>query len=81
MTCVGHQQLDVKYACKRLVLSVLVTLVVVAINILKGLQAPVIAYDLYRNAELEAEGIYVDTLDELYAQADVTFIVMRQCTS
>ena len=43
----------------------------VAINILKGFGAKVIAYDLYRNAELEAEGIYVDTLDELYAQADV----------
>lgn len=43
----------------------------VAINILKGFGAKVIAYDLYRNAELEAEGIYVDSLDDLYAQADV----------
>jgi D-lactate dehydrogenase len=42
----------------------------VAINILKGFGAKVIAYDIYRNPELEAEGIYVDTLDELYAEAD-----------
>ncbi|HJG85320.1 MAG TPA: D-2-hydroxyacid dehydrogenase [Weissella thailandensis] len=43
----------------------------VLINILKGFGAKIVAYDVYRNPELEAEGIYVDTLDELYAQADV----------
>ncbi|MGQ2284658.1 D-2-hydroxyacid dehydrogenase [Leuconostoc pseudomesenteroides] len=42
----------------------------VAINILKGFGAKVIAYDKFPNAELQAEGLYVDTLDELYAQAD-----------
>lgn len=42
----------------------------VAINILKGFGAKVIAYDKYPNAELMSEGLYVDTLDELYAQAD-----------
>lgn len=42
----------------------------VAIQILQGFGAKVIAYDLYRNPELEAAGLYVDTLDELYAQAD-----------
>ncbi len=33
--------------------------------------AKVIAYDIYRNPELDAEGIYVDTPEELYAQSDV----------
>ncbi|MBU7455112.1 D-2-hydroxyacid dehydrogenase [Leuconostoc fallax] len=42
----------------------------VAINILKGFGAKVIAYDKYPNPELQAEGLYVDSLDELYAQAD-----------
>nr|P26298.1 RecName: Full=D-lactate dehydrogenase; Short=D-LDH; AltName: Full=D-specific 2-hydroxyacid dehydrogenase [Lactiplantibacillus pentosus]BAA14352.1 D-lactate dehydrogenase [Lactiplantibacillus plantarum] len=42
-----------------------------AIDIFKGFGAKVIGYDVYRNAELEKEGMYVDTLDELYAQADV----------
>jgi len=42
----------------------------VAIQILQGFGAKVIAYDLYRNPEIEAAGLYVDTLDELYAQAD-----------
>ncbi|MDN5950766.1 MAG: D-2-hydroxyacid dehydrogenase [Loigolactobacillus coryniformis] len=41
------------------------------INIYKGFGAKVIGYDVFRNPELEAEGMYVDTLDELYAQADV----------
>ncbi|QBO36328.1 D-2-hydroxyacid dehydrogenase [Periweissella cryptocerci] len=43
----------------------------VAINIFKGFGAKVIAFDPYPNAELAAEGIYVDSLDELFAQADV----------
>lgn len=42
-----------------------------AINIYKGFGAKIIAYDIYHNPELEKEGIYVDTLDELYAKADV----------
>ncbi|CAK1237538.1 D-2-hydroxyacid dehydrogenase [Fructobacillus fructosus] len=42
----------------------------VAINILKGFGAKVIAYDKFPNPELQKEGLYVDTLDELYAQAD-----------
>ncbi|MFD0897381.1 D-2-hydroxyacid dehydrogenase [Loigolactobacillus binensis] len=41
------------------------------IDIYKGFGAKVIGYDVFRNPELEAEGMYVDTLDELYAQADV----------
>ena len=43
----------------------------VAINIYKGFGAKVIAYDKFHNPELEAEGLYVDSLDELYAQATV----------
>ncbi len=38
---------------------------------LQGLCAKVIAYDVYHNPELEKEGLYVDTLDELYAKATV----------
>ncbi|MCO0831841.1 D-2-hydroxyacid dehydrogenase [Fructobacillus sp. W13] len=41
-----------------------------AINILKGFGAKVIAYDMFPNKELQEEGLYVDSLDELYAQAD-----------
>ena len=43
----------------------------VAIQILKGFGAKVIAYDKYPNQELQTEGLYVASLDELYAQADV----------
>ncbi|GAK48201.1 D-lactate dehydrogenase [Secundilactobacillus oryzae JCM 18671] len=42
-----------------------------AMRIYEGFGAKVIAYDVYRNPELEAKGIYVDSMDELYAQADV----------
>lgn len=45
-----------------------------AIQIYKGFGAKIIAYDIFHNPELEKEGIYVDTLDELYAQADVISI-------
>ncbi|KRM67802.1 D-2-hydroxyacid dehydrogenase [Apilactobacillus ozensis] len=45
-----------------------------AINIYRGFGAKVIAYDIYHNPELEKEGIYVDTPDELYAQSDVLSI-------
>lgn len=43
----------------------------VLINILKGYGAKVIAYDIFQNPELAKEGIYVDTLDELYKQASI----------
>ncbi|WP_409022442.1 D-2-hydroxyacid dehydrogenase [Dellaglioa sp. P0083] len=43
----------------------------VAMDIYKGFGAKVIAYDVYPNAELKKSGIYVDTLDELFEQADV----------
>ena len=43
----------------------------VAINIYKGFGAKVIAYDKFHNPELEKEGLYVDSLDELFAQATV----------
>ncbi|KRN77738.1 D-2-hydroxyacid dehydrogenase [Weissella minor] len=42
----------------------------VAIKILQGFGAKVIAYDKFQNDEIKAEGLYVDSLDELYAQAD-----------
>lgn len=42
-----------------------------ALRIYQGFGAKVIAYDVFHNPELEKQGIYVDTLDELYAQADV----------
>ncbi|MCK8624016.1 D-2-hydroxyacid dehydrogenase [Apilactobacillus xinyiensis] len=45
-----------------------------AINIYRGFGAKVIAYDIYHNPELEKEGIYVDTPDELYAKSDVLSI-------
>ncbi|MDR3240845.1 MAG: D-2-hydroxyacid dehydrogenase [Lactobacillaceae bacterium] len=43
----------------------------VAIKIAQGFGAKVIAYDLYQNDAIKNQGLYVDTLDELYAQADV----------
>ncbi|SMS14120.1 D-2-hydroxyacid dehydrogenase [Levilactobacillus zymae] len=42
-----------------------------ALKIYQGFGAKVIAYDVFHNPELEKKGLYVDTLDELYAQADV----------
>lgn len=42
----------------------------VAIKILQGFGAKVIAYDKFQNDDIKAQGLYVDTLDELYAQAD-----------
>ena len=42
-----------------------------AMRIYKGFGAKVIAYDIYHNPELEKEGVYVDTPEELYAQSDV----------
>lgn len=43
----------------------------VFLEIMQGFGAKVVAYDVYRNPELEAEGVYVDTLDELLEQSDV----------
>lgn len=43
----------------------------VFLEIMQGFGAKVVAYDVYRNPELEAEGIYVDTLDELLEQSDI----------
>ncbi|HIW72198.1 MAG TPA: D-2-hydroxyacid dehydrogenase [Candidatus Levilactobacillus faecigallinarum] len=42
-----------------------------AMKIYQGFGAKVIAYDVFHNPELEKQGIYVDSMDELYAQADV----------
>ncbi|WP_294976327.1 D-2-hydroxyacid dehydrogenase [uncultured Leuconostoc sp.] len=42
----------------------------VAIKILQGFGAKVVAYDKFPNAEIATQGLYVDSLDELYAQAD-----------
>lgn len=43
----------------------------VAIQMLQGFGAKVIAYDVYRNKDIEKQGLYVDTLEELYQEADV----------
>lgn len=43
----------------------------VLIQILNGFGAKVIAYDPYRNPELEQTGIYVDDLNDLFKQADI----------
>lgn len=42
-----------------------------AMKIYEGFGAKVIAYDVFHNPELEKQGIYVDTMDELYSQSDV----------
>lgn len=43
----------------------------VFMRIMEGFGAKVIAFDIFRNPELEKKGYYVDTLDDLYKQADV----------
>ena len=43
----------------------------VFMRIMEGFGAKVIAYDIFKNPELEKKGYYVDDLDELYAKADV----------
>ena len=43
----------------------------VFLEIMRGFGAKVVAYDVYRNPELEAEDVYVDTLDELLEQSDI----------
>ncbi len=42
-----------------------------ALQIYRGFGAKIVAFDVFHNPELEKEGIYVDSLDELYKQADV----------
>ncbi|APU70530.1 lactate dehydrogenase [Companilactobacillus crustorum] len=43
----------------------------VVIQILQGFGAKVVAYDVYHNPEIEKQGLYVDSLEELYKQADI----------
>ncbi len=43
----------------------------VFMRIMEGFGAKVIAYDIFKNPELEKKGYYVDSLDDLYKQADV----------
>lgn len=43
----------------------------VYMQIMEGFGAKVIAYDPFENPELKKRGYYVDSLDNLYAQADV----------
>ena len=43
----------------------------VYMQIMEGFGAKVIAYDPFENPELKKQGYYVDSLDDLYAQADV----------
>lgn len=43
----------------------------VFMQIMEGFGAKVIAYDVFKNPELEEQGYYVDSLDDLYKQADV----------
>lgn len=43
----------------------------VYMQIMEGFGAKVIAYDAFKNPELEKKGYYVDSLDDLYKQADV----------
>lgn len=43
----------------------------VVIKILQGFGAKVLAYDVYHNDDIEKQGLYVDSLEELYKQSDV----------
>lgn len=43
----------------------------VYMQIMEGFGAKVIAYDPFENAELKKQGYYVDSVDDLYKQADV----------
>ncbi|AYF92487.1 D-2-hydroxyacid dehydrogenase [Apilactobacillus bombintestini] len=43
----------------------------VLIDICRGFGAKVIGYDPFRNPELDKQGIYVDTPDELFKQSDI----------
>lgn len=46
------------------------------IQLLKGLGAQVIAFDPFQNPELKKQGIYVNSMDELYQNADVITLHM-----
>lgn len=43
----------------------------VVIKILQGFGAKVIAYDVYHNPDIEKQGLYVDSLEDIYKQSDV----------
>jgi len=43
----------------------------VVIKILQGFGAKVVAYDVFHNPDIEKQGLYVDTLEELYKQSDI----------
>lgn len=43
----------------------------VFMHLVEGFGAKIVAYDKFHNDEVEKKGYYVDSLDELYAQADV----------
>lgn len=43
----------------------------VVIKILQGFGAKVVAYDVYHNQDIEKQGLYVDSLEELYKQSDI----------
>lgn len=43
----------------------------VLIHILQGFGAKIVAYDIYKNPDIEKQGLYVDSVDELLAQSDV----------
>lgn len=46
----------------------------VLIDILKGFGAKIVCYDVFKNPELEKEGVYVDNLADLYQQADIVTV-------
>jgi D-lactate dehydrogenase len=48
----------------------------VFLSIMQGFGAKIVAYDPYKNADIEAQGLYVDTLDELLEQSDVVSLHM-----
>lgn len=43
----------------------------VVIKILQGFGAKVVAYDVYHNEDIEKQGLYVDSLEELYKQSSI----------
>ena len=43
----------------------------VVIKILQGFGAKVVAYDVYHNDDIKEQGLYVDSLEELYKQSDI----------
>lgn len=43
----------------------------VLIKILQGFGANVVCYDIFKNPDIDKQGLYVDNLDELYKQSDI----------